>query len=90
LWGVPPFLRLKRQLSLSLEPLVTADSIFQRIMVAIVVNPQKVSGVNDAGAETFQNFLLTPATQARITAFRYPDLDRQVWWPAGRHNNAQE
>jgi tungstate transport system substrate-binding protein len=90
LWGVPPFLRLKRQSPLNLEPLVTVDSIFQRIMVAIVVNPQKVTGVNDAGAEAFQNFLLAPLTQARISAFRYPDLDQQVWWPAGRHNNAQE
>jgi len=90
LWGVPPFLRLKRQSPLDLEPLVTADSIFQRIMVAIVVNPQKVSAVNDAGAEAFQNFLLAPSTQARISAFRYPDLEQQVWWPAGRHNNAQE
>jgi tungstate transport system substrate-binding protein len=90
LWGVPPFLRLKRQSPLTLEPLVTADAIFQRIMVAIVVNPQKVSGVNNAGAEAFQTFLLAPSTQARISAFRYPDLDQQVWWPAGRHNNAQE
>jgi len=90
LWGVPPFLRLKRQSALNLEPLVTADSIFQRVMVAIVVNPQKVSGVNEAGAEALQTFLLTPSTQARISAFRYPDLDEQVWWPAGRHNNAQE
>jgi tungstate transport system substrate-binding protein len=90
LWGVPPFLRLKRQSPLTLEPLVTADAIFQRIMVAIVVNPQKVSGVNNAGAEAFQTFLLAPSTQARISAFRYPDLDHQVWWPAGRHNNAQE
>ena len=90
LWGVPPFLRLKRQTPLNLEPLVTADSIFQRIMVAIVVNSQKASGVNDAGAEAFQNFLLAPSTQARISAFRYSDLDQQVWWPAGRHNNARE
>jgi tungstate transport system substrate-binding protein len=90
LWGVPPFLRLKRQSPLNLEALVTADSIFQRIMVAIVVNPQKVSGVNDEGAEAFQNFLLAPSTQARISAFRYQDLEQQVWWPAGRHNNAQE
>jgi tungstate transport system substrate-binding protein len=90
LWGVPPFLRLKRQTPLNLEPLVTADSIFQRIMVAIVVNPQKANGVNDAGAQAFQNFLLAPSTQARISAFRYSDLDQQVWWPAGRHNNAQE
>jgi tungstate transport system substrate-binding protein len=90
LWGVPPFLRLKRQSPLDLEPLVTADPIFQRIMVAIVVNPQKVSGVNDGGASAFQTFLLAPSTQAHISAFRYPDLNQQVWWPAGRHNNAQE
>jgi hypothetical protein len=45
---------LKRQSSLNLEPLVTADSIFQRIMVAIVVNPQKVSGVNDAVPKRFR------------------------------------
>ena len=69
---------------------MTADSIFQSIMVANVVNPQKVSGVNDAGAEAFQNFLLAPSIQARISAFRYPELDQQVWWPPGRHNNAQE
>jgi tungstate transport system substrate-binding protein len=90
LWGVPPFLRLKRQSPLNLEPLVTADAIFQRIMVAIVVNAEKVRGVNKTGAEAFQNFLLAPSTQARISAFRYPDLEQQVWWPAGRHNNAQE
>jgi tungstate transport system substrate-binding protein len=90
LWGVPPFLRLKRQAPLDLEPLVTADPIFQRIMVAIVVNPKKVNGVDSAGAEAFQTFLLAPATQARIAAFRYPDLNQQVWWPAGRHNSASE
>ena len=90
LWGVPPFLRLKRQAPLELEPLVTADPIFQRIMVAVVVNPKKVSGIDDAGAEAFQKFLLAPATQARIAAFRYPDLNQQVWWPAGRHNSARE
>ncbi len=90
LWGVPPFLRLKRQTPLDLEPLVTADPIFQRIMVAIVVNPKKVSGVHDAGAEAFQAFLLAPATQAKVAAFRYPDVKEQVWWPAGRHNSARE
>ncbi len=90
LWGVPPFLRLKRQTPLDLEPLVTADAIFQRIMVAIVVNPKKVAGVNDSGAGAFQAFLLAPATQAKVAAFRYVDLKEQVWWPAGRHNSARE
>ena len=90
LWGVPPFLRLNRQTPLALEPLVVADPIFQRIMVAIVVDAKKVKGVNNAGAEAFQAFLLAPATQAKIAAFRYPDLNQQVWWPAGRHNSARE
>ena len=90
IWGVPPFVRLKAQAPLDLEPLVTGDPIFQRIMVAIVVNPKKVGGVNDAAANAFQAFLLAPSTQARIAAFRYPGIDQQVWWPAGRHNNARD
>jgi len=90
LWGVPPFVRLKAQAPLKLEPLVTGDPIFQRLMVAMVVNPKKVPGVNDAGADAFEKFLLSPATQARIAAFRYPGLDQQVWWPAGRQNSARE
>jgi len=94
LWGLPPFLRLKRQQSaeqpLLLEPLVVGDPLLQRIMVAIVVNPDAVKGVNATAAKTFQTFLLSPAVQARIAAFRYPDFDQQVWWPAGRHNSAGE
>jgi len=90
LWGLPPFLRLKRQTSLHLEPLVVGDSVLQRIMVSIVVNPKKVPGVNVDGANAFQTYLIAPATQAQIRAFRYPDFDQQAWWPAGRHNNARE
>ncbi len=90
LWGLPPFLRLKRQTSLDLEPLVVGDSVLQRIMVSMVVNPTKVRGVNVDGANAFQNYMIAPATQAQIRAFRYPDFDQQAWWPAGRHNNARE
>lgn len=90
LWGLPPYLRLKRRRPLALEPLVTRDPILQRIMVAIVVNPDKVPGVNAAGARAFQRFLIEPATQARIRAFRYPDFRGQAWWPAGRHNNPSD
>jgi tungstate transport system substrate-binding protein len=90
LWGLPPFLRLKRQNPMDLEPLVVQDAIFQRIMVAIVVNAKKVEGVNADGAEAFQRFLVAPATQVRVRAFRYPDFAQQAWWPAGRHNLASE
>ena len=94
IWGVPPFLRWKRQQSIEqatdLEPLLIDDPTMQRIMVAIVVNPAAVKGVNAQAAAAFQSFLLSPAIQARIAEFRYPDFDRQVWWPAGRHNSARE
>lgn len=94
LWGLPPFMRLKRQQPIEqpllLEPLVIGDPLLQRIMVAIVVNPESVKGVNATGAKTFQEFLLSADIQARIAAFRYPDFDQQVWWPAGRHNSARD
>lgn len=94
LWGVPPFLRWKRQQQIEravdLEPLVNDDSTLQRLMVSIVVNSKAVKGVNADGAQQLQSFLLTPEIQARIAAFRYPDFSQQVWWPAGRHNSARE
>lgn len=90
LWGLAPFLRLKRQGPIDLEPLVFQDPMFQRIMVAIIVNPKKVQGVNVEAAKAFQTFLTAPATQARVRAFRYPDFGQQAWWPAGRHNSARE
>ena len=90
LWGLPPFLRLKRQAHLELEPLVVNDPLFERIMVSIVVNPEKIRGANADAAKAFEAYLLAPSTQARIRAFRYPDFDQQTWWPAGRNNSAKE
>jgi tungstate transport system substrate-binding protein len=90
LFGIAPFLRLKREGALKLEPLVTADSLLQRIMVSVVVNPAKVAGANVDGAKALERFLLSPPVQARIRAFRYPDFDQQVWWPAGRHNSSAD
>ena len=55
-------------------------------MVTVAVNPDKVAGVNVEGAEAFQQYLLDPATQAQIRAFRLPGIDQQIWWPAGRNN----
>jgi tungstate transport system substrate-binding protein len=90
LWGLPPFLRLKRQAHLDLVPLVVGDPLFQRVMVSIIVNPEEVPGTNADAAKAFEACLLLPATQAHIRAFRYPDLDQQAWWPAGRNNNTRE
>ena len=86
LWGLTPFLRTQQQNRVELQPLVLNDALLQRIMVTVAVNPDKVSGVNLTGTEAFQQYLLDPATQARIRAFRLPGIDQQIWWPAGRNN----
>ncbi|MHC1697168.1 MAG: substrate-binding domain-containing protein [Geobacteraceae bacterium] len=86
LWGITPFQQHQKAAPLPLEPLVTADALLQRIMVAVVVNPEQVSGVNAAGAARFQEYLLTPATQAKILDTHYPGIKQAEWSPAGRHN----
>lgn len=89
LWGVAPFLRYKRKHPVALEPLVLGDGLFQRIMVSVVVLP--ASGApNIENAIAFERYLIAPATQARIRAFRYPGLEQQTWWPAGRHNGRED
>lgn len=89
IWGALPLLRYKSQHDSEMEIMVAADPVLQRVMAAILVSPDKVPGVNSAGAEALQKFLLEPRTQAKIAAFRSPGSDLQLWWPAGR-NNASE
>jgi tungstate transport system substrate-binding protein len=86
LWGVTPFLDIAAARNLKLEPLVTGDPILQRIMVTVVVNPGKVAGVNASAAGAFQRYLLSPATQSRIRAFRNTTLGRPIFFAAGRDN----
>jgi tungstate transport system substrate-binding protein len=90
-WGLVPFVRLQQMRAeqgrpLGLEPLVMADSLFQRVMVSIVVNAARIAGVDQAGALAFERFLLDPSTQSRMRAFRHHGLTAQTWWPAGRNN----
>jgi tungstate transport system substrate-binding protein len=87
IWGAVPFLRYLRQHESSeLEILVADDPALQRVMAAIVVSDQKLEGINSSGAEALLAYLLAPATQAKIAAFRMPGIDLQLWWPAGRDN----
>jgi tungstate transport system substrate-binding protein len=86
IWGAIPFLRFKQKNASTLELLVTADPLFQRVMAAIVVQPGKVPGANAAAADKFVAYLLSPRAQARIAAYRAPGFDAQLWWPAARHN----
>ena len=87
IWGALPFLRFDDARDASeMEILVADDPLLQRVMAAIVVNPEKVPGVNAEGAQALVDYLLSPRVQARIAAFRTPGSELQLWWPAGRNN----
>jgi tungstate transport system substrate-binding protein len=88
IWGAMPFLRWKSKHNSNLVLLVTADSMLQRVMATVRVNPAKLPDVNAAGAEALEKYLLTPAAQAKVAAFRMAGSDEQLWWPAGRNNAA--
>jgi len=85
-WGVDPFVHLISIRPIEEEMLCVADPVLQRIIVSVVVNPDVVEGVNAEGAQALQQYLLAPATQARIRTFRYEGFDTQFWWPAVVHN----
>jgi ABC-type tungstate transport system permease subunit len=88
IFGLTPFLRNRQLTGLAVEPLVLSDPLLQRPMVSVVVNPETVGGVNAPGANALQDFLLAPATQARMREVRVPGIDQQIWWPPGRGNLA--
>ena len=87
IWGALPFLRFDAgRESSELQMLVAEDPSLQRVMAAIVVNPERVKGVNAGGAQALVDYLLAPRVQAKIAAFRTPGSELQLWWPAGRNN----
>jgi tungstate transport system substrate-binding protein len=88
LWGAFPFLQHQQEFQLDLELMVAEDPLLQRLMVAIAVNPEKFPVGNFEGGQALQRYLLTPAAQASIRAFRIPGVDFQLWWPMGRSNSA--
>ncbi len=86
IWGVTAFIEAKKTNNLPLDLVIPSGSLMQRVMVCVVSNPAKVPDTNLAGAKALQTYLLLPATQARIAAFRYAGLDVPVFLPAGRNN----
>jgi tungstate transport system substrate-binding protein len=86
LWGLTPFLRLQSRARVKLEPLLMGDPLLQRMLVSIIVKETKTPGVNTAGAQALQTFLLSPATQARIREVGYPGAKGVQWVPGARHN----
>ena len=86
LWGNVPFLKFKESTGSRLEMIAVEDALMQRLMMTVVVNPEKIAGVNVAGAVALQRYLDSSATQGRIRAFRYPGVSQQLFWPSGRDN----
>lgn len=86
MWGLIPFLRMQQQGRLPLEALVTRDQLLQSVMVIIPVKGQKLGGINTAGAQSLQQYLLEPETQAKIRTFRMTGAADPVWWPAAQDN----
>ena len=88
LWGLVPFLKYQEEHpECGMKALVTDDPLLQRLMVTVVVRPEKIKGVNIEGARALERFLIAPDTQARIRAFRVPGFNGPIWWPAGRNNS---
>jgi hypothetical protein len=69
-----------------MDALVLAD-MPARIMVSIVVNPQRVPAVNLSGATALQEYLLRPSVQARIESYRDSRSGYQIWKRSGLHNS---
>lgn len=72
----------------NMDALLLAGSMPHRVMMSIVVNPQRIPAVNLSGATALQEYLLRPAVQARIESFRDPRSEYQEWKAAGLHNSA--
>jgi hypothetical protein len=70
-----------------MQPLVVLP-MPARVMVSMVVNPQRVAAVNVAGATALQAYLLRPAVQARVESFRDIRSPLQIWKAAGFNNSA--
>lgn len=87
IWGLTPFHSEQKASHSELVPLVTADQLLQRIMVSVVINPERVAGVNAADATRFQKYLLLPSTQAKMLTVHYPGTAQAAWAPAGRNNS---
>jgi tungstate transport system substrate-binding protein len=70
-----------------MDALVVAPSLPHRVMMSMVVNPQRVAAINVSGATALQEYLLRPAVQARIENFRHPRTTHQIWKGAAVQNS---
>lgn len=64
-----------------LVPMVEGDSALYNVYHVLVVSPRNAPRVNVAGANAFADFLVAPATQARIAAFGRPRFGQSLFVP---------
>lgn len=83
------FARLQSQGNLELEIMLDDPPLLQRIMVIVRVDPERIDGINESGAKALEAYLLSPGTQAAISAFREPASGHAIWSPAARHNHSK-
>lgn len=86
IWGLHPFLMFQQQRQLDLQGLTYTDSLMQRGIASVVVNPDPARPVNLDGAVALEQFLVSAQTQALIRGVRHPDSDQPIFWPAAIHN----
>ncbi len=87
IWGLVPFLLYQRQSGVDLRPLLVNDALLSRLMVSVIMKPERFPQANVGGARALERYLLAPSTQARIKHVRYTGLDHALWWPAARENS---
>lgn len=85
IWGLHPFLTLQSPPA-GLRGITYTDSLMQRGVASVVVNPDPTRPVNLAGALALEQFLVGPEAQALIRSVRHPGIDQPIFWPAGIHN----
>lgn len=73
------YLTLKKEVSL--VPLVEGDEILLNFIAVIAVNPDKVAGVNAAGAKAFMDWLVSDEAQNLIKSFGVDVYGEPLFFP---------
>lgn len=72
---------LTLQKEITLVPLVQGDEILLNFIAVIAVNPDKIPGVNVAGAKAFMDWLVSPEAQGIIKTFGVDTYGQPLFFP---------
>ncbi len=85
-WGAIPFLNYAYNNHTDLTIHVHQDPLLQRVMCSSIIKPKRDNLVQYQLAHQFQNYLLLPSTQAKISSYISSLSPLPLWAAAGRHN----